>query len=728
LEEIKTLTLTTWDSSGEEPPLKIAASDQDHNNPFSLAFYRGHYNVAKSILEIAQLQYSPEEKPKTRYRMDNDDGDSEYDSEADSDGADSQPDICRETIDQRFTIENVGQVSMKVNSRTRPLEMFSWYCLDYRNGDKATDTVLNTVIKNNDLNGLKFLLDVGEHLSAQKLEPDDETARFYSFPDSSFQLAVNRGGRTELLAEIIRRTGAGLPLEELVKHSGVELVEKPRYYQGLTVYGKKRKDWATAGRRLVTKQSQGIKTSPLILAALAGCIESVEWFLSDTPLRLYTKFASSKRAAEDARMKHLSEQPGGIDKAVSDWLKDGSELVIHAAIFASPSQTTNELVSYLIKSCPASVDIKSQLDVTPLFLATTLGRTEIAKMLLDAGADQATRNWFRENLLHAVLSNNPKAHRLEEFLSLLDPAQVQHMARDRDSRTTAGDGGKTPLHRWLTKLVRPSTGAPYETTGEILAVLRVLLKHSGGRELDQLDAAGDTVLHTLLLKNNVDLAVVRAVLDANPNLLYRENAVGRTPAEVARDRFIADKIKANGTDGRGRRLHSYWDVGYGDNNNDGIAAIIQRPPQEFVKKSAAAAAGGSEPASTDTARSEIEQMWDLCRDFMHRHPGKRRLVSLHEANDVARRLGAQNGRARYAFKVRTPDPSDRGCEDGEDGEARRERRARGGADVVNQYWFYKPFAAWHEEKVDVGKEKKEVPVCKICGDRHEEEGDAPDAL
>lgn len=89
------------------------------------------------------------------------------------------------------------------------------------------------------MQGLKFLIDVGEHWSARKLGPDDEVSSFFQFPDGEFQYAIQLG-RVELLGEIIRRTGAGLPLEHLVKHTGVELKEQPRYYQGLTVYGEKK--------------------------------------------------------------------------------------------------------------------------------------------------------------------------------------------------------------------------------------------------------------------------------------------------------------------------------------------------------------------------------------------------------------------------------------------------------------------------------------------------------
>lgn len=133
LETIKTLTLTSWDEAKEEAPLKIAVYDQRHNNPFSIALSRAHYDVAKAVLEIANAQYAPEEKPKTRYRMQAADEDSEYsddnsecsDEESVS-SADTNPRIQSQIVDAQFTIENIGQVSMKVNSRTKPLHVVGW--------------------------------------------------------------------------------------------------------------------------------------------------------------------------------------------------------------------------------------------------------------------------------------------------------------------------------------------------------------------------------------------------------------------------------------------------------------------------------------------------------------------------------------------------------------------------------------------------------------------------
>jgi hypothetical protein len=68
----------------------------------------------------------------------------------------------------------------------------------------------------------------------------------------------------------------------------------------------------------------GTKTSPLLLGALTGRIETVEWFLSDTPSRHYLAFAKSKAARDDVKLKHLAQAPGGFDAAISQWLNEQS--------------------------------------------------------------------------------------------------------------------------------------------------------------------------------------------------------------------------------------------------------------------------------------------------------------------------------------------------------------------------------------------------------------------
>lgn len=669
----------------------MAFHDNANNNPFSLAFYRGHYDVAAAILEIVHLQYSPEEKPKTRYRMKHSDEeeeyDSDYDSEAEEDDDDSEPAITAELVDQRVTFENVGQVSMKVKSKTKPLEVLRWACQNYAEVNqipRQPQNVLMSVIRNNDCKGLKFLLDLGAQYCAKKQESqeEDESSRLFSLSSQEFVYALQHGS-IELLTEIIRRTGAGMPLDHLVESSGVELVEKPRYYQGLTVYGKKRQDWADAQRGVHTKQSGGTTTSPLLTVALAGRIDCVEWFLSDTPLRLYLEFGKSKAAVKDKRLQHLSQAPGGFEGAVSTWLDNQRDRIIHAAVLARPCERNNALAAYLIKTCPDMINAKSEEDVTPLMVAAKLGRIEIARMLITAGADPTMRNSRRENLLHLALRHGPTPEKIDDFLAIFPHAVVQRLAHERDSHH---DGGKTPLHRWLAE----------HTTDQALAVLAVLLKRTGGAELDYLDGAGDTILHTLVLRSDYNLDVVRAVIDARPSLLHRENAVGRTPVEVARDSLVASKLRNTEVSTYyGRKgyhyANRYW--AYDNEADTSIASIVDREPKTFVTDPA-------DEAITSQPRTTTEKMWDLIRESAAAHPGKRRLASLLEANDVARRLGEPyvTHQGRYRFRVKQPELSAK--------EKERQTKRGGGEDIVTSRWnesktAWKDFGKEEESNIDL---------------------------
>lgn len=345
---MKSLTLQAWGPEQDQPPLMMAISDQMKNTPLSLAFLRGHYEAARAVLEIVKAQWSPENKDKVRFKMESRDEDS-YDSEGDCSDAseDSEPRIVSEKVDKQFTIDDIGKVSMQVQSHRKPLGPILETVADFvmEDGKPVSNGLTSGLFihcfKHDDLTGLKFLLDMAQHYAREKYEGDEEeeSSEGFTFSQNDFLWAVEHG-KTRLLAHVIKRTGAGIPLDHLVKKSGVDIKKKPRYYQGLTVYGKKRlvpeqramtvadkdvltvlsrKDWATAGRSMVIK-STGLKTPPLLHAALGGSIDSVEFFLGDAPHRHYSEFSKSKAGREDARLKHLKDSPGGFDRAISKWL------------------------------------------------------------------------------------------------------------------------------------------------------------------------------------------------------------------------------------------------------------------------------------------------------------------------------------------------------------------------------------------------------------------------
>lgn len=166
--------------------------------------------------------------------------------ESDDEGSDDdEPQIYQEIIDDHFTVEDIGRVSMQVKSKVQPLAMLGWNMapFEYKDGkfEKFSSTkccFLKHIIDNNDRNGLKYYYDLTVHFAGQHKDDDDGNSQPVVFPRSIFLQAVE-SGRIELVTDMIKFAGAGLPLEQLVKRTGVELVEKPRYYQGLTVYGKK---------------------------------------------------------------------------------------------------------------------------------------------------------------------------------------------------------------------------------------------------------------------------------------------------------------------------------------------------------------------------------------------------------------------------------------------------------------------------------------------------------
>lgn len=132
----------------------------------------------------------------------------------------------------------------------------------------------------------------------------------------------------------------------------------------------------------------------------------------------------------------------------------------------------------------------------------------------------------------------------------------------------------------------------------------------------------------------------RALVARNPDLLHRENAVGRTPAEVARDMAAASRLATLVAEPvtatvvlNGRRIDDL-----GDKHPGWFEAHHQ--------------GHGEKNCNNGKPRPNRELVWDVVQTFLGREEaeggrGKRRLVSLNEASDVARRLGETYMGQRY---------------------------------------------------------------------------------
>lgn len=227
-------------------------------------------------------------------------------------------------------------------------------------------------------------------------------------------------------------------------------------------------------------------------------------------------------------------------------------------------------------------------------------------LLIEAGAHKDITDQDGNSLLHTLLIENQRARHEEDSLrgmiDLLDPESQKKLFTQRNSYT---NGAATPLHLWL-KNTRAIWGAEDDADKQE-AALRMLLSYSKGEELGMVDGAGETPLHTLVTLNKPNL--MRILLDRDPMLLYRENATGRTPAEVAYDDYMAPKLQPE------KQVMKTW--------RTSPQSVVNKNPEGFVKCN---------------AKFDEGLPWGVCKEYMERFPGKRKLVSLNEANEVARRL------------------------------------------------------------------------------------------
>lgn len=399
-----------------------------------------------------------------------------------------------------------------------------------------------------------------------------------------------------------------------------------------------------------------------------------------------------------------------------------------------------ELVRHLVSKYPQYLETKTTDGETPLMLACRLGRTECVKTLIDAGADQSTRNLAGENVLHACLDRLPVAAQLEPMLNLFDADLRSHLFQQRKKLS---QDGTTPLHAWLCRdsalrLTAQARSRPTQRVcwppalftyvpndSDAVETLRLILRYSKGAELDMLNGAGETCLHTATKKGK--LSLVKVLVDFDPRQLYRENAVGRTPVELAHDGFLSHVFERPTQRTHYRYGHAYELTRKGASAY-AAEAFVEKDAEHwkgrleqlgFARKYSAQetayilACVGSEHdiAAVDGAlglrgprgrpdwandmdgETRKTIMWDyMAAAAVANQAGKRRLVSLNEANDVARRLGDEHTGSRYY------DAKGRGEQDTGDALGDKGKQENGG--FVTNVLARRVHSAWQELRDD----------------------------
>ena len=91
----------------------VAVQDSKGFTPFAIAMYRRHFDVARAILQIANVQFKGSDEGFRRRRYTVADGGSDYDFEGDED----ELRISSQIVDETFTFDNVAALKQSVGSQ-----------------------------------------------------------------------------------------------------------------------------------------------------------------------------------------------------------------------------------------------------------------------------------------------------------------------------------------------------------------------------------------------------------------------------------------------------------------------------------------------------------------------------------------------------------------------------------------------------------------------------------
>jgi len=297
-----------------------------------------------------------------------------------------------------------------------------------------------------------------------------------------------------------------------------------------------------------------------------------------------------------------------------------------AILSQAPASASLSVVKYLLSVFPAAIDHHaSSHSLAPLATSFLKGRTDAASALIAAGADQTARDAKSRNLVHLALislSRTPRdttAHKFRSLLSLLDTRLLSSLFTER---CRVDPGSLTPLAFWLAAISKGERYSYCQNSNARLVpeLLSIMLEFGGGGALTMMDGSGQLPLHQAVKQSYTGL--VKIMLAHEPALLSRENAMGQTPLELAESLYIRDCAKGNPD----IRICRY-------------RLLEQRGCEDFVEPYRFEGDGIGDWEREEKA---IRATLEICREWASKEPRARKLVSVSEASEVARRLAERN--------------------------------------------------------------------------------------
>lgn len=336
-------------------------------------------------------------------------------------------------------------------------------------------------------------------------------------------------GRTQFLEEIIRRTAWGVDFDLLEtefdaaeqQHSTITKMEPPRYYAGLRVRGKFRRDWARQTAPSFEAPYHSTKVPIALLAAYYGNPKTIEWIFSDRPVKAIEKFIQTHETDKRAAML----ENVGWRKQVAGWFGTkfftNRDNAFHAAIMGKKVEGIDAVFEFFIKQGHSPSKILESKQQNPkhdsLMISARIGChfQNIYEKHTVHKRDPTIVDGHGYNILH-ILTHTKNAIDLNFVLGRLSDSQKNKMTMQRTFRS----------------LYSPISLA---VVSQNINIVTILLEQ-GKEQLHLRDGDGNLPIHTAVA--NGYAKIVQLLLDADPTTLLVEDTAGSLPIEIAQSQYL----------------------------------------------------------------------------------------------------------------------------------------------------------------------------------------------
>lgn len=296
-----------------------------------------------------------------------------------------------------------------------------------------------------------------------------------------------------------------------------------------------------------------------------------------------------------------------------------------------------ELVKYIAGSDASLLESRSLGGFTPLHLACTRRSKDVIAALISMGCKVRSRDATGRNMIHHLIcppghnstwkAEHEKKNSFASFLSLFDKRDVTEMLLERDIL------GYTPFAFWQSQ-GHDKDGEPANSS----TIPEVVSSYTDGQHLTIMNSVGDFPIH-VAIKQGRPLHV-RQFLSQNPQTLGYENATGITALELAQQKLLSGTVEGLKMTAKSRGRD--W------RNQESYTGLVERDWREFEPK-ALESEDSKETLKAKLFKRDIQELqahrWVLeeCLEVAEKVEAeggslKRRLVSLGEANEIARRM------------------------------------------------------------------------------------------